>query len=58
VTVSAVTVSAVTVSAVTVSAVTVNAVTVNVVTISEGGQRDRPLVLDKGQLESAVGGGR
>ena len=29
-----------------------------VVTVSEGGQRDRPLVLDNCQLESAVGGGR
>ena len=29
-----------------------------VVAVSEGGQRDRPLVLDNSQLESAVGGGR
>jgi hypothetical protein len=29
-----------------------------VVTVSEGGQRDRPQVLDNRQLESAVGGGR
>jgi hypothetical protein len=29
-----------------------------VVAVSEGGQRDRPLVLDDSQLEAAVGGGR